>query len=98
MGGFTLVHGDRAILVDSLYGKVHRRYGAVSNMSWIIDHTGHIGFRASWTVAQDVEAALKEVIRTREIRREGRGSSYYREIVGSRPSGIGEDAGRDEGL
>lgn len=77
---------QRTILVDSLYGKVHRRYGGVSNMSWIIDHTGHVGFRASWTVAQDIGAAMEEILRTREIRREGGGANYYREIIGLRPA------------
>ena len=49
----------RQILLDSLYGRVHRRYGGVSNMTYIVDHTGHIAFRAEWTVVEDVRAALE---------------------------------------
>lgn len=77
---------ERPIAVDSLYGRVHRIYGGVSNMSWIIDHTGHVAFRAAWTVAADIEAALEETLRVRELRREGRPVSvYYREMTGLRP-------------
>ena len=76
----------RPIAVDSLYGRVHRIYGGVSNMSWIVDHTGHVAFRAAWTVAADIEAALEETLRVRELRREGRPVSvYYRETTGLRP-------------
>jgi hypothetical protein len=74
---------ERQILVDSLYGKIHRQYGGVSNMTYVLDHTGHIAFRAEWTVADDVRAVLEEVVEMHEIRRAGgRVSLYYREILG----------------
>jgi hypothetical protein len=77
---------ERPILVDSLYGKIHRIYGGVSNMSWIVDHTGHVAFRAAWTVAADIEAAVEEAIEVRELRRSGKSFSvYYREMTGLRP-------------
>ena len=73
----------RQILLDSLYGRVHRRYGGVSNMTYIVDHTGHIAFRAEWTVVEDVRAALEDVLDARERRRDGRGAStYYVERMG----------------
>ena len=77
---------QRTIVIDSLFGRAHRRYGGVSNMSWIIDHTGHVGFRASWTVASDLKVGLEDILRTRELRRTGgQVASYYRETIGLRP-------------
>ena len=80
----------RDILIDSLYGGVHRWYGGVSNMSWIIDHTGLVAYRASWTVASDIRAALSEILQTRDLRRGGKQvASFYRELMGLRPA-VGE--------
>ena len=67
----------RPILLDSMNGSVNRVYGAVSNMSWIIDHTGHVVFRATWTAASDIRAALDETLHMRELRRRGQGVSPY---------------------
>ena len=79
---------ERHILVDSLYGKIHRQYGGVSNMTYVLDHTGHIAFRAEWTVAADVRAVLEEVIEMHETRRAGgRVGLYYREILGMHRTG-----------
>ena len=78
----------RQILVDSLYGRVHRTYGGVSNMTYILDPTGHIAFRAEWTVAEDIRSVLEEVIAMRERRKAGeRVSLYYREIMGMHDTG-----------
>ncbi|MDA1035481.1 MAG: hypothetical protein O3B65_01205 [Chloroflexi bacterium] len=78
---------ERQIVVDSLYGKVHRQYGGVSNMTYIIDHTGHIAFRAEWTVADDIREVLEEVLAMGAKRRAGgRVSLYYREILGMHKS------------
>lgn len=75
----------RTILVDSVQGKVHRVFGGVSNMSWIVDHTGRVAYRAAWTVADDIERALQEVLRARMLKREGQPATvFYREIVGLR--------------
>ncbi len=89
-------HGlKRPMVVDSLYGKVHRRYGGVSNMSWIVDHTGHVAYRASWTVERDLRAALAEIVRTREMKREGgQTANYYREMIGLRPVSDHQDGGQ----
>ena len=79
---------ERQIVVDSLHGKVHRQYGGVSNMTYIIDHTGHIAFRAEWTVAEDIREVLGEVLAMSAKRRAGgRVSLYYRETLGMHKSG-----------
>ena len=75
----------RPILMDTLDGQVHRLYGGVSNMTWIVDHTGHVAYKASWTDAVDIRGALDETLKIRERRREGGNvSPFYREIVGVR--------------
>jgi len=74
---------QRQIIVDSLYGRVHRQYGGVSNMTFILDHTGHIVFRAEWTVAEDIRGVLEEVIEMAGRR----ASLYYREILGMHHTG-----------
>ncbi len=78
----------RKILVDDLDGGVHRQYAGAPNQSWVIDHTGHIAYKAAWTVAPDVREGLELALKTRESKREGSsGSNYYREIVSLRGSG-----------
>lgn len=74
---------SRPILVDSLSGDVHRMYGGVANMSWIVDHTGRVAYKASWTDADDIRSVLAETIELRERRRQG-GGQFYREITGLR--------------
>jgi hypothetical protein len=77
----------RKILVDDLDGTVHRLYAGVPNQSWVIDHTGHIAYKAGWTDAADVRMGLELALRTRELKREGRGgTSYYRELFTTRTS------------
>ena len=76
----------RTIVVDSLQGKVHRIFGGVSNMSWIVDHTGRVAYRAAWTVADDIARALQEVLAARELKRSGKSvATFYREMIGLRP-------------
>ncbi len=76
----------RAIAIDSVQGKTHRVYGGVSNMSWIIDHTGRVAYRAAWTVAEDIDRALTEIAESREVKRSGRtAATFYREMIGLRP-------------
>lgn len=48
----------RQVLVDSLEGTVHKAFGALPNMSWIIGRGGLVEYRASWTLPEDIEQAL----------------------------------------
>ena len=80
----------RVILVDSLDGHVHRQYAGVPNQSWVIDHTGHIAYKASWTTASEVRWALESALTIREAKRQG-GSIYYREFYSHRQSNRTEE-------
>lgn len=48
----------RRILLDDLTGTVHRAYGLLPNMTWIIGPGGRILYKAMWTSCDDVEDAL----------------------------------------
>jgi len=48
----------RDILVDNLDGTVHRAYGLMPNMTWVIARGGRIAYKANWTSAANVEAFL----------------------------------------
>lgn len=74
----------RPILIDDLDGTVHREWGGLANMSWVIDHSGHIAYKAGWTVEADIREALEGVAHLREIKRQAAGSGtgyrpYYKE-------------------
>jgi hypothetical protein len=72
----------RTILVDNLDGDVHRAWGGLPNMSWIIDHTGRIAFKAAWTRAGDIRAALETVSRARDEKRaQTSPTPYYKEAI-----------------
>lgn len=44
----------RAILVDDLAGTVHRAYGPLPNMSWVLGRGGTILYKSMWTSAARV--------------------------------------------
>ncbi len=89
----------RKILVDDLDGGVHRQYAGAPNQSWVIDHTGHIAYKAAWTVAADVRKGLELALKTRESKREGQGgANYYREIVSFREGRSGRTKEQSERL
>ena len=48
----------RDILVDDLDGTVHRAYGLMPNMTWVIGRGGRVVYKANWTGAANVEAFL----------------------------------------
>ncbi|MCH8940386.1 MAG: hypothetical protein IIC27_04605 [Chloroflexi bacterium] len=83
----------RQIVVDDVNGEVHRQYGGLPNMSWIIDHTGRVAYKASWTDSVDIDAALEEAVTLREKKAKGEmANEFYRETVGirlTRPEGPG---------
>ncbi len=49
----------RPILVDDLDGTVHRAYGLLPNMSWVLDRGGTILYKAMWTSAVHIGEFLE---------------------------------------
>jgi len=84
---------NRQMVIDNLNGDIHRLYIGLSNMSWIIDHTGRVAYKASWTDSADIRTALEETVTIREHKAsEGMVNEFYREMVGLRlvrPEGPG---------
>jgi hypothetical protein len=76
---------ERPILVDDLSGTAHRLYGMLPNMTYLIGRGGRVLFRADWTDAPTIEAALDYVLAARARRRDGlRLAPFYAEFVGFR--------------
>ena len=78
----------RTILVDGVDGEVHREYSGSSNMSWILDHTGRVHYKANWTREPHLRSELLAAIEVRELKRdpERRAVPYYYEGIGYDPS------------
>jgi hypothetical protein len=55
----------RDILVDDLVGTVHRAYGLMPNMTWVIARGGRVAYKANWTSAANVEAFLDRFLAAR---------------------------------
>ena len=50
------------ILVDGLDGTVHRLYGLMPNMIYIIDKGGKIAYKAMWTDHEEIASVLENLI------------------------------------
>jgi len=51
----------RRVLVDDLVGSVHRAYGMLPNMTFILGR-GLVLYKAAWTVTDDVDDALRHTL------------------------------------
>ncbi len=73
------------MLVDNLEGDVHRAYGTLPNMTYIMAAGGNIIYRAAWTDERTIRMALDQVLHERMTRREGtRQTPYYMEWLPQR--------------
>ena len=57
---------NRQMVIDNLNGDIHRLYSGLSNMSWIIDHTGRVA-------GGMVNEFYREMVGLRLVRPEGPG-------------------------
>lgn len=62
----------RPILVDDHDGTVHRAYGELPTMTWVIDRGGIVAYKASWTSAANTESFVQRCVRARRDRTAGR--------------------------
>ncbi len=75
----------RDILVDALDGPVHRAYGALPNMTYIVNAAGRIVYRADWTDAHSIEWVLDYLRHeTFEKRTTRRVAPFFSELLGHR--------------
>jgi len=68
----------RPILVDDLAGTVHRDYGCLPNMSWVLGRGGQILYKAMWTSAARVGEFLE---RSSQAPRDLRQAPFHTEQV-----------------
>lgn len=59
------------ILVDDLEGTVHRVYGIMPNMIYIVDKEGKIAYKAMWTDHTEIESVLNNLALADELRARG---------------------------
>jgi len=71
----------RPMLVDDLEGTVHRAYGSLPNMTYIV-RAGTIIYRADWTDARTVAMVLDQMVYQKDaLRARTRMNPYYLEWV-----------------
>ncbi len=77
----------RTMLVDNLDGPVHRAYGTLPNMSYVLAAGGRILYRADWTDPENIRIVLDQIVRERKQRRSGtRLTPFYAEWLPQRPN------------
>lgn len=59
------------LLVDDLQGTVHRLYGTMPNMIYIIDKNGRIAYKAMWTDHDEIASALSNLALADELQSQG---------------------------
>ncbi len=69
---------ERPILVDELDGTVHRAYGLLPNMTWVVDRGGRIVYKADWTSATNVAAFVDRYLERKRGRGPGTTLAPYR--------------------
>jgi hypothetical protein len=69
----------RPILLDDLGGTIHRAFGMLPNMAWIIGRGGFVYYKANWTSPTDIETALEMAIKNQVLRAKEGLMPYYSE-------------------
>ena len=67
----------RPMLVDDLAGTVHRAYGKLPNMTYIVARGGAIIYRANWTDPRTIRLALEQMRFETTQRSEHRVAPYF---------------------
>jgi len=62
---------DNPMVVDDLEGTVHRVYGSMPNMIYVIDKNGKIAYKAMWTDRAEIEAVLENLVLSDELQVQG---------------------------
>jgi hypothetical protein len=59
------------MLVDDLEGTVHRLYGLMPNMIYIIDKNGKIAYKAMWTDDEEIASVLANLMLADQLQSQG---------------------------
>lgn len=59
------------ILVDDLQGTVHRQYGLLSNMIYLIDREATVVYKSDWTDTAELDEMCASLLRLEEMKKRG---------------------------
>lgn len=59
------------LLVDDLEGSVHRAFGMLPNMIYVVDQDGRIAYKAMWTDHAEIEQVLENLLEADALKAEG---------------------------
>jgi hypothetical protein len=62
---------ENPLLVDDLEGTLHRCYGSMPNMIYIIDKNGTIAYKAMWTDHEEIASVLANLALADELQSQG---------------------------
>lgn len=62
---------ETPLLVDDLVGTVHRAYGEMPNMVYIVDKLGKVVYKAMWTDHAEIETVLENLVMAEEMATKG---------------------------
>ena len=75
------------MLVDDLAGTVHRRYGSMPNMIYIIEKNGRIAYKAMWTDHDEIASVLANLALADHLQAQGvRVKASYTEKINYIPA------------
>lgn len=79
------------LLVDDLEGTVHRAYGSLPNMIYIVDKNGKIAYKAMWTDHEEIASVLSNLALADQLQAQGvRIKPSYTEKINYVPAQYGE--------
>ncbi|MCO4747364.1 MAG: hypothetical protein KC912_21370 [Proteobacteria bacterium] len=87
---------ERPMLVDDIDGTLHRAYGGLPNMSFVLDRSARVVYKANWTDARTLDAACEQLVHELRAREGGQRLAPY--TVEWAPKRINERAPFMEGL
>ena len=56
------------ILVDDFAGTMHRAYGLLPNMTYLIDRDGIVVYKSDWGDAQELDGVCASLVRVDEMK------------------------------
>jgi hypothetical protein len=62
---------QNSMVVDELDGTVHRLYGSLPNMIYIIDKNGMIAYKAMWTDHEEIASVLANLLLADQLQVQG---------------------------
>jgi hypothetical protein len=78
---------ENPVLIDDLDGTVHRLYGIMPNMIYVIDRDGKVAYKAMWTDHKEIESVLRDLVLADQLRSQGqRLKTSYSERVSYIPA------------